>query len=105
MSAIEQDLEKLLAITTFTFDLWHPGFIEYFTSRTGLRIDPARHGKLLADPPNNAWRITRAKLQDCWRLFRADCRVDFKVNSSTPNFAQKPVQMIGRELDELPLFE
>jgi hypothetical protein len=72
--AIEQDEAKLLAIRKFTFDINDKQFVEYFIARTGAAITECACGwlkvkALIKNPPDIVWRITRAKLQDCWEIY------------------------------------
>lgn len=84
--AICQNHRKLLAITTFSFDLSNTQFVRYYVSRMGDRIDENGNGPYRAYSPCNAaeWhqtcvdimeaadtvnRLRRAKLQDCWEIF------------------------------------
>lgn len=86
--AICQDHDRLLAIERFTFDLTNAAFIDYYVSRTGDRIDEGESGFYLSrvpctadewretcadivNPPDDVWRIRRAKLQDCWEIYCA----------------------------------
>ena len=73
-TAIEQDVKVLLSMRTFNFDINNIAFVRYFEGRTGHSITTCQCGwaevvKLITNPPDDVWRITRAKLQDCWDLF------------------------------------
>jgi hypothetical protein len=87
--AICQDIEALLAVREFTFDLNDPDFVSYFESRTGICIShsPASDYKLELLATEKEWqaicrdtmqgeetfqRIIRGKLEDCWELYRAE---------------------------------
>lgn len=74
-TAINQDIESLLAISNFSFDINDEKFVEYFQSRTGQMITLCDCGmdnvkKLLIRPPNTSWKLTKAKLQDCWEIYK-----------------------------------
>lgn len=78
-SSIEQDLDRLLAISKFTFDLSNADFVRYFISRTGQLITDCECGwnrvcELVANPPDMSWKITRAKLQNCWDLYHGSAQ-------------------------------
>lgn len=81
--ALCQDLPALLRVTEFDYDLTNEAFVAYFEARTGYVLNDPLHPEylpraiaLFANPAvpvdsfNPHWRITRAKLQDCWELFR-----------------------------------
>lgn len=58
----------------WTFDLTNMGFVRFFQDRTGYMITEVPVGwpvvvKLINNPPDSTWRLTRAKVQDCWELF------------------------------------
>jgi hypothetical protein len=77
-----QDIEVLCWVTEFDFNLDAPGFQQYFQDRTGYDLDSIevakKDRKVLTEhlanwrvpAPDSAWVITRAKLQDCWELWR-----------------------------------
>lgn len=65
---------ELLKVNRFTFDITNRAFIKYFEDRTGYEITKCQCGwfvalNLILNPPDDVWRITRAKLQDCWEIF------------------------------------
>ena len=79
-TAIVQDVAALEAMDPrrFTYQLADKRFIEYFISRTGMRIDRVEAGWAMVvnrlanyrvPAPDSAWKITRAKLQDCWEIY------------------------------------
>jgi len=90
--AICQDIEALLAVREFSFDLTNEDFVRYFEDRTGVRITwSPRCGYRPPNPPfacsESEWkqfckdvmadtdtptRILRGKLQDCWELWQAE---------------------------------
>ncbi len=64
----------------FTFDVTNRAFIKYFEDRTGYVITKCQCGwlvtlNLILNPPTDVWRITRAKLQDCWEIFNQTPRL------------------------------
>lgn len=86
--SICQDIEKLLSIRHFSFDLNNTDFVRYYVSRTGDRINERPALPYLAYTPcspeewartcewiNSAedmdYKIRRAKLQDCWEIYCA----------------------------------
>lgn len=86
--AICQDIDTLLAVREFTFDLTDKDFVRYYVSRTGDRINESGNGPYMAkvictedewqefcadinNPPDIVWRIRRAKMQNCWEIYCA----------------------------------
>jgi hypothetical protein len=90
--AICQDIEALLAVREFSFDLTDEDFVRYFEDRTGVRITwSPRCGYKYPNPPfacsEKEWakvcadiaadtdtptRILRGKLEDAWELWQAE---------------------------------
>ena len=81
--SICQDINKLLALRYFDFDLTDMDFVRYYESRTGDLLSRNSNGSLcnasewretcewIAYPEDNCYRIRRAKLQDCWEIYCA----------------------------------
>ncbi len=74
-----QETAVLLAVTEFDYALTAREFVGYFERRTGQQISrcecgmaavQAVWGNPAVPTEDKSWRITRAKLQDCWELFR-----------------------------------
>lgn len=68
------------AVTEFDYDIDNAEFVKYFESRTGVMISKCECGwepvrTVLAnwrvEAPSTTWRITRARLQDCWQIWTA----------------------------------
>ena len=90
--AICQDIEALLAVRQFSFDLTDEDFVRYFEDRTGVRITwSPRCGYKHPNPPfacsDKEWakvcadimadddtptRILRGQLEDAWELWQAE---------------------------------
>lgn len=79
VAGICQDIEALLRVTEFDYDLTDLSFLVYFKERTGIQIDECECGWFVVieelanynvPAPDKSWRITRAKLQDCWQLYQ-----------------------------------
>lgn len=93
--SICQDVDVLLRVTKYSFDIFNLEFVRYFTARTGIVLDD-NHPEIvrrralgllltpvapLADQQqwisngncndNRSLKIIRGKLQDCWELFTA----------------------------------
>jgi hypothetical protein len=78
--AICQDITILSRVSRFSYNLNVEGFVAYFISRTGMRIDKCKCEwdyvvAVCANPsvpaPSADWALTRAKLQDCWEIWTA----------------------------------
>lgn len=74
-----QNMRILESVTGHNYDLTAPGFLAYFISRTGYRIDLCICGwdhvvNVCANPrvpaPSPDWAVTRGMLQDCWELWQ-----------------------------------
>jgi len=93
--AICQNIEALLAVREFSFDLTDEDFVRYFEDRTGVRITwSPRCGYGVTEPDNPPFacseaewkqfckdvmadadtptRILRGKLEDAWELWQAE---------------------------------
>lgn len=74
-----QEVSVLEQVTAFDYVLTDD-FVKYFEARTGVRITECECGfqhvvDVLANPDvslseTDHWRLTRAKLQDAWELYR-----------------------------------
>lgn len=114
-----QDYNVLLSIHDFDFDPDNDEFIRYFISRTGIAIkdyylDRGKSNRigveprlvkgpgcgwkavksLLTDPGDDiAWRITRAKMQDCWELYTQQQETTHgKIRDLSGSCEEVPVQ-------------
>jgi hypothetical protein len=72
--ALRQGVEYLMSITVFTFDPTNEDFVDYYEGRTGDLVTSCECGwqrvlELLRNPPDDSWKLTRAKMQDCWEIF------------------------------------
>ena len=88
-NAICQDIEALLAVREFSFDLTDEDFVRYFEDRTGVRITwsprcdyehpfacaDKEWAKACADimaDDDTPTRILRGQLEDAWELWQAE---------------------------------
>jgi len=78
--SICQNIEDLLAIQEFDFDLTDPFFIAYFVGRTGVQLHERNDAIISAEDWTTECdaiiaaeempeKILRAQLQDCWWLY------------------------------------
>ena len=71
-----QEMDVLLAVTEYTYDILNLAFVQYFKYRTGCDLHsithPAGYAHFFAadsSVDDKSMLITKGKLQDCWELF------------------------------------